>query len=49
MKEQSEEKRCKKRRLRSFLSKIFIVIGILTVLYLLITEVLMRLLAMITV
>ena len=49
MKEQKEEKQPARPGRFSILSKIFIVIGILTVLYLFITEVLMRVLAMMTV
>ena len=48
MKEQNEGERREHRRRYSILSKIFIAIGILTVLYLFITEVLMRVLAMMT-
>ena len=49
MRERNEEGRHKPRKRFSILSKVFMVIGILTVLYLFITEVLMRVLAMMTV
>ena len=49
MKERNEEERHGHRMRFSVLSKVFIAIGILTVLYLFITEVLMRVLAMMTV
>ena len=48
MKERNEEERHGRRKRFSILSKVFMVIGILTVLYLFITEVLMRVLAMMT-
>ena len=48
MRERNEEERNRHRKRFSILSKIFMVIGILTVLYLFITEVLMRVLAMMT-
>lgn len=48
MKERNEEERHGHRKRFSILSKVFMVIGILTVLYLFITEVLMRVLAMMT-
>ena len=49
MRERKEEGRHEPRKCFSILSKVFMVIGILTVLYLFITEVLMRVLAMMTV
>lgn len=49
MKERNEERRHERPKRLSILSKVFIAIGILTVLYLFITEVLMRILAMMTV
>ena len=48
MKKLNEEERHGHRKRFSILSKVFMVIGILTVLYLFITEVLMRVLAMMT-
>ena len=48
MNERNEEGRKGNRKRFSILSKVFMSIGILTVLYLFITEVLMRVLAMMT-
>ena len=48
MNERNEEGQKENRKRFSILSKVFMAIGILTVLYLFITEVLMRVLAMMT-
>jgi hypothetical protein len=48
MREPNEETKCRHSRQMSVLGKVFMVIGILTVVYLFITEVLMRFLALLT-
>ena len=49
MKEPNEERRQRQSKRMSVLAKVFMIIGILTILYLFVTEVLMRILAMLTV